>query len=173
MIMEVGGHCPAVDEDAFVADNATVIGRVVLAAGSSVWYGSVLRGDDESISLGVNSNVQDGSIFHADPGDPVKVGNGVTVGHGAVIHGATVEDLCLIGMRAILLNGARVGRGSIVAAGAVITGGQVIPPGSLVMGFPAKVVRSVTDAESAEIDASWKEYVAAARVHRTARRLEG
>jgi carbonic anhydrase/acetyltransferase-like protein (isoleucine patch superfamily) len=168
MIREVGGRRPEVDESAFVAEGVTVVGSVRIGAGASIWYGSVLRADTEDISVGANSNIQDGSVLHADPGDPVDVGERVTVGHGAVLHGAVVEDDCLIGMRATLLNGARIGSGSIVAAGAMVTGGKVIPPGSLVMGAPAKVVREVSDEERSEIAVSWREYVESAALHRAA-----
>jgi carbonic anhydrase/acetyltransferase-like protein (isoleucine patch superfamily) len=168
MIREIGGRRPEVDESAFIADGVTVVGSVRIGARASIWYGSVLRADTEDISVGASSNIQDGSVLHSDPGYPVEVGDRVTVGHGAMIHGATVEDDCLIGMRSILLNGARIGAGSIVAAGAMVTGGKVIPPGSLVIGAPAKVLREVTDEERTQIADGWREYVEVADLHRAA-----
>jgi carbonic anhydrase/acetyltransferase-like protein (isoleucine patch superfamily) len=134
---------PNVHASCFVAPNATVIGNVALGAESSVWYQCVLRGDVSSITVGERSNLQDGAIVHADPGLPTIIGNDVTVGHGAIIHGAVIEDGCLIGIRATLLNGCKIGGGSVVGAGAVVPEGMVVPPNSVVMGIPARVVKAV------------------------------
>ena len=139
----IDSHRPQIAEDAFIAPATVVVGRVRIGARSSVWYGSVLRGDDEEIVVGEDSNVQDLSVMHADPGYPAVLGDRVTVGHRAIVHGARVEDDVLIGMGAILLNGARIGSGSVIAAGAVVTPGAEIPPASLVAGIPAKVLRPV------------------------------
>lgn len=154
---------PQIAADAWVAPGATVIGAARLLERSSVWFGAVIRADGASIELGRASNLQDGCVIHADPDFPVLVGSGVSIGHRAVVHGATVEDDCLIGMGAVLLNGCRVGRGSLVAAGTVLLEGTVVPPGSLVAGVPGKVRREITDAEAAGIAANTRGYVARAR----------
>ncbi len=158
-------YTPQIDPSAFVAPTATVIGDVALAEESSVWFGAVLRGDNDAIRVGARSNIQDQAIIHVDPGVPVTIGADVTVGHRAIIHGATVEDGCLIGMGAIVLNGAVVGAGSIVGAGAVVREGEQIPPRSLVVGIPAKVVRQLADAQVEENLASAARYVANSRAY--------
>lgn len=160
------GHRPEISGDAFVAPAAVVVGRVRVGAGSSVWYGCVLRGDDEEIVVGEDSNIQDLSLLHADPGFPAVVGDRVTVGHRAIVHGARIENDVLIGMGAILLNGARVGSGSVVAAGAVVTPGTEVPEGSLVAGLPAKVIREVRDADHEMIRRGFESYVKKSGVHR-------
>ena len=159
------GSEPEVADDAWVAPGAYLVGRVRVGSRSSVWYGAVLRGDGDAISVGVGSNVQDGTVVHADPGFPAVIGDGVVVGHGAVVHGCTVEDGSLIGMGSRVLNGARIGAGSLVAAGAVVLEGTQVPPGSLVAGVPAKVRRPLTDDESAGIRAGAEQYVERARQH--------
>ena len=159
------GSEPEVADDAWVAPGAYLVGRVTVGSRSSVWYGAVLRGDGDAISVGVGSNVQDGTVVHADPGFPAVIGDGVVVGHGAVVHGCTVEDGSLIGMGSRVLNGARIGAGSLVAAGAVVLEGTQVPPGSLVAGVPAKVRRPLTDDESAGIRAGAEQYVERARQH--------
>lgn len=151
MIISYDGATPEIATDAWVAPTATVIGRVTLAARSSVYYGAVLRGDNDPIVLGEGSNLQDNVVVHTDLGSPVTVGAGVSVGHGAVLHGCTVEDGSLVGMNATVLNGAVIGAGSLVAAGAVVLEGTVVPPGSLVAGVPAKVRRSLSEEERAGI----------------------
>ena len=166
MIVSFDGHTPAVDATAFVAENATLIGRVTLAADSSVFYGSVLRGDTDSISIGAGSNVQDNVSMHTDEGIQLVVGSGVSIGHGAVVHGCVIEDDCLIGMGATILNRAVIGAGSLVAAGAVVLEGTVIPPGSLVAGVPAKVRRELTDEERVGVRHNATHYVDLAKAHR-------
>lgn len=151
---------------AFIARGAILLGDVHLGAGSSVWYNAVLRGDADRIAIGERTNIQDLTMIHADPGAPCTVGNRVTVGHRVILHGCTVEDDCLIGMGAILLNRVCVGRGSIIGAGAVLLEGLVVPPGSLVVGLPAKVVRAVAPAASEHIEHGWRHYVDQARRHR-------
>lgn len=151
---------PELDESAFVALGAVVVGRVRLAADSSVWYNAVLRAEAEPITLGERSNLQDGVVCHVDAGYPVTIGTGVSVGHRAVLHGCTVEDDCLIGMGATILNGAVVGAGSLVAAGAVVLEGTVVPPGSLVAGVPGKVRRELTADEQAGIRRNAEAYLA-------------
>jgi carbonic anhydrase/acetyltransferase-like protein (isoleucine patch superfamily) len=166
MIKGIGGRDPKVDEDVFVAPTASVIGDVTLRAGASVWYGAVLRGDVERISVGASSNVQDNCTLHADPGFPVTVGERVSIGHNAVVHGATVEDDCLIGMGATVLNGAVIGAGSLVAAQALVPQGMVVPPGSLVAGVPAKVKRGLTEEERQGITLNGTMYAQLAGAHR-------
>ncbi|MEY9876547.1 carbonic anhydrase/acetyltransferase-like protein (isoleucine patch superfamily) [Streptacidiphilus sp. MAP12-33] len=169
LVAAVAGRTPEVDETAFVAVNATVLGDVKLAAGASVWYGAVLRGDCEAISIGADSNVQDNCSGHADPGFPLTVGARVSVGHNAVLHGCTVEDDCLVGMGATVLNGARIGAGSLVAANALVPQGMQVPPGSLVAGVPAKVRRELTEQERAELKMNAEWYVALTAQHRDIR----
>ncbi len=152
--------------DTFIAPAAVVVGRVRIGARSSVWYGSVLRGDDEEIIIGEDTNVQDLSVMHADPGYPAVLGDRVTVGHRAIVHGARVEDDVLIGMGAVLLNGAKIGSGSVIAAGAVVTPGAEIPPTSLVAGIPAKVLRPVRESDTAMIGHAFESYVRKSGVHR-------
>src|SRR3954447_26965144 len=147
LIVGIGGKEPRIDSEAFVAPTASVIGDVSLHSGTSVWYGAVLRGDVEGIEVGAHSNIQDNCTLHADPGFPVTVGERVSVGHNAVLHGCTVEDDVLIGMGATVLNGAHIGAGSLVAAQALVPQGMRVPPGSLVAGVPAKVKRQLTDEE--------------------------
>jgi len=156
-----------VDATAFIAPNATVIGAVTLAPQSSVFYGSVLRADRDSITLGERSNLQDNVTVHCDPGSPVVIGAGVSVGHAAVIHGCTIDDDCLIGMSATVLNRAVIGRESLVAAGSVVLEGTIIPPRSLVAGVPAKVRRQLTDDEVEGLRRNASTYVDLAREHRT------
>jgi gamma-carbonic anhydrase len=157
---------PKLGDAAYLAENATVIGDVRLGEESSVWYGAVLRGDVGRISIGKRSNVQDLACIHMTKRlSNAIVGDEVTIGHAALIHGAIIEDLCLIGMGAILLDNARIGRGSIVAAGTLVTGAVEIPPRSLVMGRPGKVVRELSDDELLELRHSADRYVRLAREH--------
>jgi carbonic anhydrase/acetyltransferase-like protein (isoleucine patch superfamily) len=167
MLLSIAGRAPVVDATAFVASNATVIGAVTLAPQASVFYGSVLRADRDSITLGERSNLQDNVTVHCDPGSPVVIGAGVSVGHAAVIHGCTIEDDCLIGMSATVLNRAVIGRESLVAAGSVVLEGTIIPPRSLVAGVPAKVRRQLTDDEVEGLRRNASTYVDLAREHRT------
>ena len=142
-----GVPAPVLDESAFVAAGAVIVGDVRLAARSSVWYNAVLRAEAEPITLGEGANLQDAVVCHVDPGYPLTIGRGVSVGHGAVLHGCTIEDDCLVGMSATVLNGAVIGAGSLVAAGAVVLEGTIVPPGSLVAGVPAKVRRELAEEE--------------------------
>ncbi|MBX3078853.1 MAG: gamma carbonic anhydrase family protein [Salinibacterium sp.] len=165
LLIPFGGHSPVVDETAFVAPNATLVGRVSLGPESSVFYGAVLRGDTDQITLGARSNLQDNVVVHCDVGVPTTIGSGVSVGHGAVVHGCTIEDDCLIGMGATVMNGAVIGTGSLVAGGAVVLEGTVIPPRSLVAGIPAKVRREISDDELDAIKANASHYVELSRAH--------
>ena len=164
-IYKVDGRAPQVGAAAFVADNATLAGDVTLAEESSVWYGAVLRADTGRITVGAGSNVQDNAVLHTGPGLDVVVGRNVSIGHCAVVHGCTVGDDCLIGMHATILNGAVIGAGSLVAAGALVTENAVIPAGSLVVGVPGKVVRTVSEKQKASIAANGEEYRQLAEVH--------
>lgn len=145
------------------------MGDVTLEADSSVWYGCVLRGDMAPISVGAQSNLQDGTVVHVDENVPCLVGSRVGVGHRVILHGCTVEDECLVGMGSVLLNGVRVGTGSVVAAGAVLPEGMEVPPRSLVMGVPARVVRPVDERLARRIAETWAHYVEQARAHRGGR----
>jgi carbonic anhydrase/acetyltransferase-like protein (isoleucine patch superfamily) len=145
---------------AWVAPTAVLIGRVRLAEAASVWWGAVLRGDNELIDIGAGSNLQDGCVLHTDMGFPMTVGAGCTVGHKAILHGCVLEDNVLVGMGATVLNGARIGRNSLVGANALVPEGRQIPENSLVVGMPAKVVRTLTDAEIEGLKKSAAGYVA-------------
>jgi len=157
-----------VDPAAFIAPGAVVVGDVNIGAESSIWFGAIIRGDSEAIRIGSQTNIQDGCVLHADEGIPCNLGDRVTLGHGAIVHGATVEDDCLIGMRAVVMNGAKIGRGSIVAVGSVVTERTEIPPGSVVMGQPARVKRLATERDLARIRHAAEHYVAAAKAYREA-----
>ena len=159
MTVSFEGHLPQVHPTAKVAENATLVGSVTLGPNASVWYGAVIRGDEAPISIGENTNIQDNATVHASPNFPAHVGSNVTVGHNAVVHGCTVEDGCLIGMGAILLNGCVIGAGSMVAAGALVPQNKGIPPGSLGMGAPAKVVRTLEEADRSSVTFAASEYV--------------
>ncbi|MGD9620179.1 MAG: gamma carbonic anhydrase family protein [Mycolicibacterium sp.] len=168
VILPIAGHSPQLHPQSWAAPNATLIGRVVLAAGASVWYGAVLRAEAEPIEIGEGTNVQDGVTIHVDPGFAVRVGAGVTVGHNAVLHGCTVEADSLIGMGAVVLNGALVGAGSLIAAGAVVPQGAVIPPRSMVAGVPGKVRRELGEDEAAGIRTNALLYRELVMLHRGA-----
>ncbi|MTH63800.1 gamma carbonic anhydrase family protein [Paracoccus shanxieyensis] len=150
MIWDLDGRNPQLAQDAWIAPDAQVMGDVVLEAGASVWFGAVLRGDNETIRVGRGSNVQDLTVCHSDMGFPLTIGADCTIGHRAILHGCTIEDGVLIGMGAIILNGARIGAGSLIGAGALVAEGKEIPPGSLVMGAPGRIVRELdADARAA------------------------
>jgi carbonic anhydrase/acetyltransferase-like protein (isoleucine patch superfamily) len=160
-IYQLDGQAPelAADGSYFIADTATVIGKVRLLNGASVWFGAVLRGDNEWIEIGENSNVQDNSTCHTDLGFPLTIGKNCTVGHNVILHGCTIEDGALVGMGSIVMNGARIGRGSVVGAGSVITEGKQFPEHSLIIGSPARVVRTLDSAQLAKMGSAAKFYV--------------
>ena len=158
-IYQLEDDVPDVHARAWVADSAQVIGKVRLAEGASVWYGAVLRGDNELISVGRNSNVQDGSVLHTDHGVALTIGEGVTIGHQVMLHGCTIGDNTLVGIQSVVLNGARIGRDSIVGAGALVTEGKQFPDGVLIVGSPAKVVRELTPEQIAKLRASAASYL--------------
>jgi len=156
----------AIHETAFIHPAAVVLGDVTLGARASVWPTAVIRADSDRIVVGADCNIQDGAVLHADPGLPTVLGERVSVGHRAIVHGSTVEDDCLIGMGAILLNGVHVGRGSLVAAGAVCREGMRIPAGSVVVGIPARVARQATSEIGERIEHTWRAYLRLQEEHR-------
>lgn len=150
-IYALGEDRPNIHPDAWVAEEAVVIGKVTLSARASVWPGAVLRADNEAITIGEGSNVQEGAVLHVDPGFPLTVGKNVTIGHQAMLHGCTIADGVLIGIQAVVLDGSTIAEGCLVAAGAVVTGGKEFPPNSMIMGAPAKAVRELTPDNAARI----------------------
>ncbi|WP_328581250.1 gamma carbonic anhydrase family protein [Streptomyces sp. NBC_00370] len=167
----VGGKSPEIDPSAFLAPTSVVVGEVFVAAGVSVWYHTVLRADCGAIRLGADCNIQDNCTLHSDPGMPLTVGERVSVGHNAVLHGCTVEDDVLIGMGATVLNGAHIGAGSLVAAQTLVPQGMRVEPGSMVAGVPAKVRRLLTEEERAGIKLNAAVYLDLAKAHREAREV--
>lgn len=165
-VLPFNGDSPDIDSSAWLAPTATVIGQATIAADASVFYGAVVRADMDAIMLGSGSNLQDNVVVHTDFGFPAVIGSGVSVGHAAVVHGCTVEDDCLIGMNATVLNGAVIGAGSLVAAGTVVLEGTRIPVRSLVAGVPGKVRRELTDEEYARVIANAQHYRQLAAQHR-------
>ncbi len=159
MITTIKGCSPSIHNDCFVADSSQVIGQVILEQGANIWYNTVVRGDVELITIGPNTNIQDLSVVHTSHGHPVCIGAGVTVGHRAICHGCTIEDNVLIGMGAIVLDGAYIERDVIIGAGSLVPPNKRIPSGSLVMGSPAKVVRTLTIEEIEGIKQSASGYV--------------
>jgi carbonic anhydrase/acetyltransferase-like protein (isoleucine patch superfamily) len=166
-IYQLEEHRPKVHATAWVAESAQVIGRVELGEGCSVWYGAVLRGDNDIIQLGPRCNVQDGAVLHTDKGWPLTLAADVSIGHQAMVHGCTVGEGTLIGIQAIVLNGAKIGAGCLVGAGAVVTEGKEFPPGSLILGSPAKAVKDVTPEQMARLRHIASHYVAQAARHRS------
>jgi carbonic anhydrase/acetyltransferase-like protein (isoleucine patch superfamily) len=161
-IYELDGQAPELPANGnyFIAENASVIGKIRLLDSASVWFGAVLRGDNEWIEIGEHSNVQDNCTCHTDKGFPLTIGTNCTIGHNVILHGCTIEDGALIGMGAVVMNGARIGRGSIVGAGAVITEGKQFPEHSLIIGAPARVVRTLEPAQVEAMSSAAKFYVA-------------
>ncbi|HHD2751454.1 TPA: gamma carbonic anhydrase family protein [Clostridium perfringens] len=159
MLIEVKGNKPKIGEKTFVAHSSDIIGDVTIGEDCGIWFGSVLRGDENSIKIGNETNIQDNAVFHVDKEHNVEIGDGVTIGHGAIIHGCKIEDECLIGMGAIILNGAKIGKNTMIAAGTLVSQNKEIPEGVLVMGVPGKVVRELTDLEIQSIRNSRREYI--------------
>ena len=172
-IYELDGVAPEVAASAWVADSAEVMGNVQLAEDASIWFGAVLRGDCESITIGEGSNIQDASVLHADLGKPLVVGERVTVGHQVMLHGCTIGDESLIGIGAVVLNGAKIGRNCLVGAGALITEGKEFPDGSMIIGSPAKAVRQLTPEQIEGLRRSAQHYVDNARRFKTGLRKLG
>jgi len=159
MKYRLGSSSVEAHAQSWVAPNATLVGKVKLESGASVWFNAVLRGDNELIHIGENSNVQDGTVMHTDMGFPLNIGKGVTIGHNAMLHGCTVGDYSLIGINAVILNGAKIGKNCIIGANSLIGEGKEIPEGSLVMGSPGKVVRELTEVQKKMLEASAAHYV--------------
>ena len=175
-LYELDGHVPDIPDPAsvWIAPDANVIGKVRLLPGASLWFGVTLRGDNEWIEVGEGTNLQEGVIGHTDPGFPMTLGRDVTVGHGAIIHGCTIGDGALIGMGATVLNGATIGASALVGANALVTEGKSFEPGALIVGAPAKAVRSLSDEQQAGLRATAERYVAnAGRYRATLRRIDG
>ena len=162
-VYQLDALTPRLADTAWVADSAQVIGNVELAEGVSVWFGAVLRGDNEPMRIGRNSNVQDGSVLHSDLGSPLTLGENVTVGHQVMLHGCSVGDGSLIGIKAVVLNGAKIGRNCLVGAGALVTEGKEFADGSMILGSPAKVVRQLTPEQIAGLQRAAQHYVANAK----------
>jgi carbonic anhydrase/acetyltransferase-like protein (isoleucine patch superfamily) len=158
-IYQLGEHAPEIDASAYVADSAKLIGKVTIEAKASVWDGVTIRGDNERITVGENSNVQEGTVMHTDMGFPLVIGKNVTIGHQAMLHGCTVGDGSLIGIQAVVLNGARIGKGCLVGAGALVTEGKEFPDYSLILGTPAKVVRTLTEEDLLRLQGNAASYV--------------
>ena len=152
-------HAPQVPASAYVAAEASLIGQVTLGERASVWFGAVARGDNEPITIGAESNIQEGAVLHADPGYPLKIGNNVTVGHQVMLHGCTIGDGSLIGIQAVVMNGAVIGRNCLVGAGAIVTERKTFPDRTLIIGAPAKALRELTDAEVANLASAAAGYV--------------
>ncbi|MES2145365.1 MAG: gamma carbonic anhydrase family protein [Pseudomonadota bacterium] len=163
MIYALDGVMPDIHPDAWIAPTAVLIGRVVVGAGASVWFGASLRGDNEEIRVGPGSNVQENAVLHTDMGYPLTIGTNCTIGHKAMLHGCTIGDQTLIGMSATILNGARIGGQCLIGAASLVTEGKDIPEGSLVMGSPGKVIRMLDDAARARLLASAESYQRNAR----------
>jgi carbonic anhydrase/acetyltransferase-like protein (isoleucine patch superfamily) len=165
-IYEFEGHAPTLGENAYVADSAQVIGRVTLGENASVWFGTVIRGDNDTIRIGRNSNIQDGSVLHIDEGVPLTLGDNVTVGHKVTLHGCTVGDGSLIGIGAVVLNHAKIGKICLVGAGALVTEGKEFPDGSMILGSPAKAVKQLTPEQIEGLQRAARSYVSKAERYR-------
>ncbi len=172
-LYELDGVAPRVAESAWVADSAEVMGNVVLGDNASIWFGAVLRGDNETLTIGAGTNVQDGSVLHSDHGQPLTLGERVTVGHKVVLHGCTVGDESLIGIGAVVLNGARIGKNCLVGAGALVTEDKEFPDGSMILGSPAKAVRQLTPEQMEGLRKSAQTYIDNARRFRAGLRKTG
>jgi carbonic anhydrase/acetyltransferase-like protein (isoleucine patch superfamily) len=166
-IYQLGEHAPEIDASAFVADTASVIGKVTLHANASVWYGTTIRGDNERITIGENSNVQENTVMHTDMGYPLTLGKNVTVGHQAMLHGCTIGDGSLVGIQAVILNGAKIGKGCLVGAGALVTEGKEFPDNQLIIGAPAKAVRTLTEQDVANLQGAADSYVKRSQLFKT------
>lgn len=166
-IYQLGDDTPALHPTAWVADSAQVMGRVRMAEGANVWYGAVLRGDNDWITLGARVNVQDASVLHTDMGFPLTLGDDVSIGHQVMLHGCTIGEGSLIGIQSVVLNGAKIGRHCLVGAGSLVTEGKEFPDGSMIMGSPAKVVRQLSPEQFERLKMIAAHYVENAQRHRT------
>ena len=159
MIYSLGDFVPKIAEDAYVADSAIIIGSVRIASKASVWYGTVLRGDNDLIEIGERSNIQDGTVIHVDKNTPTKIGKNVSIGHSAMVHGCTIDDGSLIGIGSVILDNARIGKNSLVGAKSLVTEGKIFPDDSLILGSPAKLIRTLTEQEISRLFANAEVYV--------------
>ncbi|MBL10525.1 MAG: gamma carbonic anhydrase family protein [Acidiferrobacteraceae bacterium] len=159
MIYSLGDLVPKIAEDAYVADSAIIIGSVRIASKASVWYGTVLRGDNDLIEIGERSNIQDGTVIHVDKNTPTKIGKNVSIGHSAMVHGCTIDDGSLIGIGSVILDNARIGKNSLVGAKSLVTEGKIFPDDSLILGSPAKLIRTLTEQEISRLFANAEIYV--------------
>ena len=166
-IYQLGDISPEIDPSAYITDSANIIGKVRIDANASIWFDVTIRGDNELISVGENSNVQEGCILHTDPGCPLSIGKNVTIGHQAMLHGCSIGDGSLIGIQAVILNGAKIGKNCLVGAGALITEGKEFPDNSLIIGTPAKSVRVLTDEAIAAMHGNTANYVQRAQEYKT------
>ncbi len=159
MIYSLGDLVPKIAEDAYVADSAIIIGSVRIASKASVWYGTVLRGDNDLIEIGERSNIQDGTVIHVDKNTPTKIVKNVSIGHSAMVHGCTIDDGSLIGIGSVILDNARIGKNSLVGAKSLVTEGKIFPDDSLILGSPAKLIRTLTEQEISRLFANAEIYV--------------
>ncbi len=166
-IYQLADISPEIDASAYITDSAQVIGKVTIEANASVWFGTVIRGDNERIHIGANSNLQESCILHTDPGFPLTIANNVTVGHQAMLHGCTIGEGSLIGIQAVILNGAKIGKNCLVGAGALVTEGKEFPDNSLIVGSPAKVIRTLDEAAIAKMHTNTQIYVRRAQEFKT------
>lgn len=165
-IYQLGDISPEIDASAYITDSAKVIGRVKIDANASIWFGTVIRGDNELIHVGENSNLQESCTLHTDPGFPLSIAKNVTVGHQAMLHGCSIGEGSLIGIQAVILNGAKIGKNCLVGAGALVTEGKEFPDNSLIVGSPAKVVRTLSDEAITQMHANTQNYVKRAQEYK-------
>ncbi len=163
-IYQLGENAPSIDPSAYVAENATVVGKVSVGADSSIWFNVVVRADNDQITIGNQCNIQDGAVLHADPGFPLTIADQVSIGHQAMVHGCTIGENSLIGIQAVILNGAKIGRNCLVGAGALVTEGKEFPDNSLILGTPARVVRTLDEKDIQKLQAITNSYVERAGV---------
>ncbi|MFZ6766273.1 gamma carbonic anhydrase family protein [Undibacterium sp. Di26W] len=166
-IYQLGEIAPDIDASAYIADSANIIGKVKIETNASIWFDVTIRGDNELITVGENSNIQEACILHTDPGYPLTIGNYVTVGHQAMLHGCTIGEGSLVGIQAVILNGAKIGKNSLVGAGALVTEGKEFPDNSLIIGSPAKAVRTLTEADIAGLRRNADTYVQRGQAFKT------
>lgn len=166
-IYQLGDHAPEIDSSAYIAESASVIGKVKIESSASIWFGVTIRGDNELIRVGENSNVQEGCVLHTDPGFQLTIGKNVTIGHQAMLHGCAIGEGSLIGIQAIILNGAKIGKNCLVGAGALVTEGKEFPDNSLIIGSPAKAVRILSDEDVARMHGNTDNYVKRGQLFKT------
>lgn len=166
-IYQLDEHIPQIDPSAYVTDSANIIGKARIEANASIWFEVTIRGDNELIVVGENSNVQEGCVLHTDPGQPLTIGKNVTVGHQAMLHGCTIGDGSLVGIQAVILNGAKIGKNCLVGAGALVTEGKEFPDNSLIIGSPAKAVRTLSEEDIARMHGNTRNYVERGRHFKT------